>query len=70
MATKSVKGGSVVLECKKGGEAFAVTADSFSVVGFDGVEVLSGVEYYVNKAKENGAIVKAKKAKKKAQSAD
>jgi hypothetical protein len=70
MAAKSVKGGDAVLSCKRGGKSFEVTANAFSVVSFDGVEVLSGVDYYVNKAKEVGATIKTSNPKKKAKVAE
>ena len=62
--------GSTVLTCRKGGNAFFVSADSFSTVDFMGAEVMpDGDQYYIDKAVSLGATVKESvkpKAKKKA----
>ena len=64
--SKTVKGGDTVLSCKKGGDSFAVTADSFSAVDFKGV-VVSGEAYYVDKAVKLGATTDKPSKKKKAE---
>lgn len=54
-----------MLSCSRGGNVFAVTADSFSAVDFNGVEVLSGDKYYADKAVASGATQEPPKATRK-----
>ena len=56
---------STVLTCKRGGNAFLVSADSFSTVDFNGVAIQSGVQYYIEKAVASGASYEAPKVTRK-----
>lgn len=51
--------GGTVLTCKRGGNVFFVSPDSFSAVDFMGVEIMpDGYPYYMEKAIARGAFVK------------
>jgi len=56
---------STVLTCKRGGNVFLVSADSFSAVDFNGVTIQSGVQYYIDKAVASGADYEAPKVTRK-----